>query len=184
MIARPSPFDRPKKRDYSILWLDPLRFSGLLIHTEIAVSRRKKGAYEDVRNGTESSNPTLSASKSKLQRNCPAFCREIWKTCPYFVIFRPESGLERTDCRGSNGVILSAFLWRGHSQSGFTDSVERMQCDHKPTMRRRRLDLVKHLRGSVLTAALMLRTEAWSPSCRKRRKLRSARQATAAWAER
>src|ERR1700681_4637282 len=141
MIARPSPFDRPKKRDYSILWLDPLRFSGLLIHTEIAVSRRKKGAYEDVRNGTEGWNSTRSASKSKLQRNCPAFCREIWKTCPYFVIFRPQSGLERADCPGPNGVNLRCFLWRGHSQSGFSDSVGRMQCDHKPTMGRKRLDL-------------------------------------------
>jgi hypothetical protein len=35
-----------------------------------------------------------------------------------------------------------------------------MQCDHKPTMRRKRLDLVKHLGDAVLTAALMLRTEA------------------------
>src|SRR6266403_5587286 len=88
------------------------------------------------------SNPTLSASKSKLQRNYPAFCREIWKTCPYFVIFRPQSGLERTDCRVSNGVNLPTFLWRGHSQSGSSDSVGRMQCDHKPTTRRKRLNLV------------------------------------------
>ena len=34
------------------------------------------------RKGNVGSNPTLSASKSKLQRNCPAFCREIRKTCP------------------------------------------------------------------------------------------------------
>ena len=109
-------------------------------------------------NGNEGSNPNLSASKSKLQRNCPAFCREIWKTCPYFVIFRPQSGLERTDCRGSNGVNLPAFLWRGHSQSGSSHSVGRMQCDHKPTMRRKRLDLVKHLGDAVLTAALPFRS--------------------------
>ena len=109
---------------------------------------------------TADSNPSLSASKSKLQRICPAFCREIWKTCPYFVIFRPQSGLERTHCRGSNSVNIPAFLWRGHSQSGSSDSVGRMQCDHKPTMRRKRLDLVKHLGDAVLTAALMLRTEA------------------------
>jgi hypothetical protein len=93
----------------------------------------------------QESNPTLSATQSKLQRNCPAFCREIWKTRPYFVIFRPQSGLERADCPGPNGVNLAAFLWRGHSQSGFSDSFGRMQCDHKPTMRRKRLDLVKPL---------------------------------------
>ena len=44
-------------------------------------------------------------------------------------------------CSGPNGVNLPAFLWRGHSQSGFSDSVGRMQCDRKPTMRRKRLDL-------------------------------------------
>ena len=41
--------------------------------------------------------------------------------CPYFVIFRPQSGLERTDCPGSNGVNLPAFLWTAHAQSGFSD---------------------------------------------------------------
>jgi hypothetical protein len=35
-----------------------------------------------------------------------------------------------------------------------------MQCDHKPTMRRKRLDLVKHLGDAGLTAVLMLRSEA------------------------
>jgi hypothetical protein len=44
-------------------------------------------------------------------------------------------------CSGPNGVNLPAFLWRGHSQSGFNDSVGRTQCDRKPTMRRKRLDL-------------------------------------------
>jgi hypothetical protein len=53
---------------------------------------------------------------------------------------RPQRGLERMHCSGPNGVNLAAFLWRGHSHSGFSDSVGRMQCDHKPTMRRKRLD--------------------------------------------
>ena len=34
------------------------------------------------------------------------------------------------------------FLWTAHAQSGFSNSIERMQCDHKPMMRRKRLDFV------------------------------------------
>src|ERR1700730_5028293 len=49
--------------------------------------------------------------------------------CPYFVMFRPQSGLERTDCPGSNGVNLPAFLWTAHAQSGFSDFNGRMQRD-------------------------------------------------------
>src|ERR1017187_3883588 len=30
------------------------------------------------------------------------------------------------------------FLWRAHGQSGFKDSIRRMQCDHKPMIRRKR----------------------------------------------
>jgi hypothetical protein len=64
----------------------------------------------DTRKGTEGSNPTRSASKSKLLRNCPACCREIHKTCPYFAIFRQQIEPERTDCSGLKGVDLRAFL--------------------------------------------------------------------------
>jgi hypothetical protein len=31
-IARPSPFNRPQKRDYSVLWAAAIRLSGLLIN--------------------------------------------------------------------------------------------------------------------------------------------------------
>src|SRR4029077_20362689 len=66
-----------------------------------------------------------------------------------------ENGLPGIEWRQSTGLSL-----RGHSQSGSSDSVGRIQCDHKPTMRRKRLDLVKHLGDPVLIAALMLRTDA------------------------
>jgi len=36
-----------------------------------------------------------------------------------YAISRPQGALERADCPGSNGVNLPAFLWTGHSQSGF-----------------------------------------------------------------
>ena len=60
-------------------------------------------------NRTGGSNPSPSASKSGLQRSCPAFCHEIPKTCPYFAMFRLQKGLERTECSASNGVYLLPF---------------------------------------------------------------------------
>ena len=63
------------------------------------------------RKGNVGSNPTLSASKSKLQRSYPACCREIRKTCPYFAIFRRqkrtrENGLLGIEWRQSAGLSL------------------------------------------------------------------------------
>ena len=71
------------------------------------------------RKGNESSNPDLSASKSELQRNSAALSREIRETCPYFVIFRPQTGLETTHCPTAKGAVVQAFLSRAHVQSGF-----------------------------------------------------------------
>ena len=88
-------------------------------------------------NGTEGSNPSCSATQSSLQRSCPALCREIRTKCPYFASFRPQSGLERTDYAGSNGIDLPAFLWTAFAQSGFGDLIGRMQRDHKPMMWRK-----------------------------------------------
>jgi len=43
----------------------------------------------------------------------------------------------------SSRKLSSAFLWRADTQSGFNDSIRRMQCDHKPMIRRRALTLVR-----------------------------------------
>jgi hypothetical protein len=40
-------------------------------------------------------------------------------------------------------------LWTAHAESGFSDSTRRMQCDHKPMMRRKSLDLATFLRCSL-----------------------------------
>src|ERR1035441_7230512 len=40
------------------------------------------------------------------------------------------------------GKLCSLFLRRAYEQSGFNNSVRRMQCDHKPIMRRKQLDFV------------------------------------------
>jgi hypothetical protein len=32
------------------------------------------------------------------------------------------------------GELFRLFLWRADEQSGFNDSIRRMQCDHKPTI--------------------------------------------------
>jgi len=95
-------------------------------------------------NRTGGSNPSPSATQSGLQRNCASSHPEIRQTCPYLAIFPRQTGLERTDWSGSNGVDVPAFLWRAQAQSGFEEDIRRMQCDHKLGMRSWRLDLCQH----------------------------------------
>jgi hypothetical protein len=56
------------------------------------------------------------------------------------------------------GKLCSPFLWRASERSGFHDSIGRMQCDHKPMIKRKRLDFVGSLenckRNSFDTARL------------------------------
>ena len=61
-------------------------------------------------------NPTLSASKSELQRNFAALSPEIREICPFFAIIPQQTGPQRTDCSAGN---VPAFLRRAHAQSGF-----------------------------------------------------------------
>jgi hypothetical protein len=92
-------------------------------------------------NRTLGSNPSLSATQSGLQRNRATLPRESLKSAAIPQV------LPLNCTRGSvppypAGTFSDAFLWRAHAQSGFSDSVTRMQCDHKPMMRRKRLDFV------------------------------------------
>jgi hypothetical protein len=66
-----------------------------------------------------------------VQSEMGAVVMVLRETCPYFVIFRSQGGLERTDYSGSNGINLPAFLWTAYAQSGFSDSNRRTQRDHK-----------------------------------------------------
>ncbi len=45
----------------------------------------------------------------------------------------------------SQSKFSPLFLWRAHWQSGFNDSIGRMQCDYKSMGRRKRLDLFVRL---------------------------------------
>jgi hypothetical protein len=67
------------------------------------------------------SNPTLSASKSGLQRNSVGVYTEIRETCPYFAILARQTGLERTDCLPATDLNVAPFLCTAESQSGFDD---------------------------------------------------------------
>src|ERR1017187_4749090 len=40
------------------------------------------------------------------------------------------------------GKLCSLFIRRAYEQSGFNNSVRRIQCDHKPIIRRKQLDFV------------------------------------------
>src|SRR5437868_6841932 len=55
------------------------------------------------------SNPTLSVSKSELQRNCPTAFREIRERCPFSASFAPETGLERADCGMNQSRVSRVF---------------------------------------------------------------------------
>jgi len=85
--------------------LDPLAGPNSLLwfahsYGEIAVSHRKKGAYEDVRNGTEGSNPDLSATQSGLQRNRAALLQESLKIAAILQVLP----LNRTGESGPSNV--------------------------------------------------------------------------------
>jgi|SRR5271165_6013675 len=82
-------------------------------------------------------------------------------------IFCDFSSANRTAEKGlldSEGGIFLEFLWRAHAQSGFEESTRRMQCDHKPAIRPRRVDFCQHprnrvgnkRRGSVATSAFIV----------------------------
>ena len=59
------------------------------------------------RKGNVGSNPTLSASKSSLQRNCAALSLEIRERCPFLAILPPQTGLQE------NGLLFNvrALTW-------------------------------------------------------------------------
>jgi hypothetical protein len=83
------------------------------------------------RKGIGGSNPSLSASKSELQRKSAAGYAKVRETSPHFAILPRQTGLQRTDSAAENGVSVPAFLRRAHAQSGFAVGTWRMECDHK-----------------------------------------------------
>jgi hypothetical protein len=83
------------------------------------------------KNCTESSNSSRSATQSEVQRNPPGL---LWKLQEMGAI--PQ--LLRSNRTGESvllkaaGKLCSLFLRRASEQSGFKDSIRRMQRDHKP----------------------------------------------------
>src|SRR6266446_2190510 len=72
----------------------------------------------------------------------------------------------------SQGKFSPLFLWRAHWQSGFNDSIGRMQCDYKSMGRRKRLDLLAFEASAaktnvgndgLLTLGSPNASPAWSP---------------------
>jgi hypothetical protein len=93
------------------------------------------GGYALVKKGNESSNPDLSATQSGAQRNLSEFLRKLQKMG---AISENRTGERFVLDAAAELCIL--FLWRAHEQSGFDDSIRRMQCDQKSMGWRRRLD--------------------------------------------
>jgi len=98
----------------------------------------------------------LNRAQRKIPLSPPAIlnCREIPPAFPSkyakdahfsrFFLSKPDCG-ERT-ARQRGGISL-AFLWRAYGQSGFETGISRMQCDHKPAIRPRRVDFCQRLRN-------------------------------------
>src|ERR1035441_4541635 len=91
-------------------------------------------ALAGFRNGTESSNSSRSATQSGVQRNPPGFLWKLQETgaIPQLLLSK-RTGEDVLRIAASK--LCSLFLRRASEQSGFNNSVRRMQCDHKPIMK-------------------------------------------------
>jgi hypothetical protein len=127
-----------------------VRFGRLILYRSedletfvIATLRSANGVFDakctkpSLGKGTEGTNLNLSASKSELQRNCPAVAAKYTKYARISQYFREQSEPERTDCSGSKGVDLAGLSLEVHPQSGFNDFIGRRQGDYKPMMWRK-----------------------------------------------
>jgi hypothetical protein len=69
-----------------------------------------------------------------------SFSDEAGTQTPAVAIRRPSTPFRAFESNFA-ARFSGVFLWTAHTQSGFSESIRRMQCDHKPMMRRKRLDL-------------------------------------------
>src|ERR1022692_4965899 len=69
-------------------------------------------------------------------RETPLHSSESRPKCPQFCVFHAETGLGESVLLDPRGKLCGLFLWRANTQSGLTISVRRMQCDHRPIVRR------------------------------------------------
>ena len=100
------------------------------------------------RKGIGGSNPSLSATQSAVQRNPPGFpskLREMGGIARFLLANRTGESVLLVEA----GKLCGPFLWRASERSGFHDSIARMQRDHKPVIKRKRLDFVGGL-GRIL----------------------------------
>ncbi len=83
------------------------------------------------KSGTEGSNLARSATQSEVQRNRPGL---LWKLQEMGA--SPQLALSNRTGESvlliAAGKLCSLFLRMASEQSGFKDSIRRMQCDHKP----------------------------------------------------
>src|ERR1035441_2404925 len=59
--------------------------------------------------------------------------------CPQFCVFHAETGLGESVLLELIGTLCGAFLRRADGRSGLMIPIGRMQCDHKPIVRRMRI---------------------------------------------
>src|ERR1035441_1635772 len=83
---------------------------------------------------TDGSNVSPSATQSEVQRNPPGLLLKLREMGAIPHLLRSNRTGESVLLIAA-GKLCSLFLRRASEQSGFNNSVRRMQCDHKPIMK-------------------------------------------------
>src|ERR1035441_297935 len=124
--------------DYSIVWPGLIRFSAALI------SRMKSGYVIDTW-GFRVFIKRVPRVRIHFHPPASLKCRETLRLssenrqkCPQFRVFRAETRLGESVPLDSEVRLSGSLLWRADTQSGLMIPIRRMQCDHKPIIRRMR----------------------------------------------
>ena len=83
---------------------------------------------------------SISPPHSLSRREIRLHCSKNRSKSPQFRRSSIQTALEKSVPSNPGGKFSGAFLWKAQAQSGFSNSVGRMQCDHKPIVWRKRLD--------------------------------------------
>jgi hypothetical protein len=102
--------------------------------------------------GTGGSNPHLSPH-SLDRRETPPSCSKNRKKSPKFRDSHPQTGLEKATRQTAYGNFGEFFCGQQKRSPVSTRTFGRMQCDHKSTMRPRRLDSTHGKTSHFLTKA-------------------------------
>src|SRR6266403_2740716 len=79
--------------------------------------------------------PISPPASLKCRETAPLFAAKYPKHARISYYFVHTSDWRERTVGDRMASICRPFLWRAHAQSGFSDFIGRMQCDHKPIVR-------------------------------------------------